>query len=156
MGDSPNQEGQVPVFVSFGRVAHLYSSHWVHFSLTLTTHRATMEVFEPTSTREDSAETILRYTAPTGPHRKRLFHYFVFSRSRRNNVSRELFLSNGCFTVAYLHSCYLSMGPQITISNIIAQRWLGMRSKARKPNDRDRFLARAGGAEENKKDRQSR
>jgi hypothetical protein len=31
-----------------------------------------------------------------GPHRKRLFHYCVFFRCRGNNVSTELFPSNGC------------------------------------------------------------
>jgi hypothetical protein len=42
-------------------------------------------------------------------------HYCVFSRFRGNNVSTELFPSNGCCTVACLHSCYLAMGLHVTI-----------------------------------------
>jgi hypothetical protein len=48
-----------------------------------------------------------------GPHRKRLFHYCVFSRCRVNNVSTELFPSNGCCTVVCLHSCHLAMGLHV-------------------------------------------
>jgi hypothetical protein len=51
--DSPNLEGQVPVFVSPGnKVAQLYPRHWVPFSPPPTTCRATVEVFEPSSTRD--------------------------------------------------------------------------------------------------------
>jgi hypothetical protein len=50
------------------------------------------------------------------PHRERLFHYCVFSSFRGNNVSTELFRSNSCCTVAYLHTCYLAMGMQVTIN----------------------------------------
>jgi hypothetical protein len=37
-----------------------------------------------------------------GPHRQRLFHYCVFSRCQEN-VSTELFPTNGCCTVTCLH-----------------------------------------------------
>jgi hypothetical protein len=49
-----------------------------------------------------------------GPHRRRFFHYCMFCRYR-GNMSTELFLSNGCCTVACLHSCYLEMGLHVTI-----------------------------------------
>jgi hypothetical protein len=68
--------------------------HWVPFSSPPTTRRAMMEVFGPRH----------------GPQRKRLFHYCVFPRCRGNNLSTELFPSNGYCTVACLHSCYLTMG----------------------------------------------
>jgi hypothetical protein len=52
--DSPNLEGQVPVFISpRNRLAQLYPRNWVHFSSPPTTRRATMEVFEHASTRGD-------------------------------------------------------------------------------------------------------
>jgi hypothetical protein len=39
-----------------------------------------------------------------------------------NNVFTELFPSNGCYSVACLHSCYLAMGVHVTIfSNLIIQ-----------------------------------
>jgi hypothetical protein len=46
--DSPNLEGQVPVFI-FPRnlVAQLYPRQWAPFSSPPTTRRATVEVFEP-------------------------------------------------------------------------------------------------------------
>jgi hypothetical protein len=50
--DSPNLEGQVPVFISpMSRVARLYPQALGSFSLPPTTHRVTVEVFEPASTR---------------------------------------------------------------------------------------------------------
>jgi hypothetical protein len=42
----------------------------------------------------------------------------VFSRCR-GNVSTELFPSNGCCTVACLHSCCLAMGLHVTVYSII-------------------------------------
>jgi hypothetical protein len=48
------------------------------------------------------------------PHRKRFFHYCVFSRCC-GNMSTELFPSNGCCTVDCLHSCYLAMGLHVTL-----------------------------------------
>jgi hypothetical protein len=39
----------------------------------------------------------------------------VFSRCRGNNVSTELFRSNGCCTAACLHSCYLAMDLHVTV-----------------------------------------
>jgi hypothetical protein len=44
--DSPNLEGQVPVFISpRNRMAQLYPQHWVPFLSPLTTRRAMVEVF---------------------------------------------------------------------------------------------------------------
>jgi hypothetical protein len=52
--DSPNLEGQVPVFISpMDMVPNYTSRHWVPFSSPPTTRGATVEVFEPASTRED-------------------------------------------------------------------------------------------------------
>jgi hypothetical protein len=48
-------------------------------------------------------------------HGKRLFHYCMFSHCCGNSMSTELFPSNGCCTVACLHSCYLSMGLHVTV-----------------------------------------
>jgi hypothetical protein len=64
--------------------------HWVPFSSSPTTCRATMEVVEPASTR--------------------LFCYCLFLHCQGNNVSTKLFPSNGCFTVVCLHSCYFGSG----------------------------------------------
>jgi hypothetical protein len=50
-----------------------------------------------------------------GQHRKRFFHYCVFTRCRGNNVSTELFPRNGCYNVACLHNCYLAIGIHVTI-----------------------------------------
>jgi hypothetical protein len=50
--DSPNMEGQVPVFISpWNRVAQLYPQALGSFSSPPTTRRPTAEVFEPASTR---------------------------------------------------------------------------------------------------------
>jgi hypothetical protein len=50
--DSPNLEGQVPVFISPGTGWPSYTlRHWVPFSSLPTTRRSTVEVFEPVSTR---------------------------------------------------------------------------------------------------------
>jgi hypothetical protein len=56
-----------------------------------------------------------RYTAPARNKKNSLFHYCVFFRFR-GNVSTGLSLSNGCCTVACLHSCYLATGLRVTIS----------------------------------------
>jgi hypothetical protein len=53
--DSPNLEIQVPVFISpRNRVAWLYPWHWVSSLSTPTTHRATVDVFDPASTWDDT------------------------------------------------------------------------------------------------------
>jgi hypothetical protein len=49
--------------------------------------------------------TASRRYVTLGRTAKRLFLYWVFSRCR-GNVSTELFPSNGCCSVAGLHSCY--------------------------------------------------
>jgi hypothetical protein len=92
--------------------------HWVPFSSPPTSRRATVEVLEPASTWAWlDWTTSPRYTniAPAWTAQKSLFHYCVFSRCREKNVSIGLFPSNGCCTVACLHSCYLAMGPHVTI-----------------------------------------
>jgi hypothetical protein len=51
--DPLNLEGQVPVFISLrNMVVRLYPRHWVPFSSPSTTLRATVEVFDPDSTRD--------------------------------------------------------------------------------------------------------
>jgi hypothetical protein len=52
--DSPNLEGQVPVFISRrNRVAQLYTPrHWVPFSSPPSTRTVTVEVFDPASTQD--------------------------------------------------------------------------------------------------------
>jgi hypothetical protein len=58
--------------------------------------------------------TAPRYISPARTVQK-TSHYFVFSRFRGNGVSTELFPSNGYFTVACLHRCYLEMCLHVTI-----------------------------------------
>jgi hypothetical protein len=52
-----------------------------------------------------------------GSHTKYLFHYCVLSRCRGKNLPTELFPSNGCRTVASLHSCYFDNGSTHHNSN---------------------------------------
>jgi hypothetical protein len=66
--DSPNLEGQVHVFISpRNRVAQLYLQALGSFSSPPTTRRATVEVFDPTSTRDSELSSELisdwRFTA---------------------------------------------------------------------------------------------
>jgi hypothetical protein len=59
--DSPKLESQVPVNISpRNRVAHLYPRQWVPFSSPPTTRRATVEVFDPNSTRDLYTEEFLK------------------------------------------------------------------------------------------------
>jgi D-serine deaminase-like pyridoxal phosphate-dependent protein len=52
--DSPDLEGQVPGYISpRDRVPAYTPRHWVPFSSHPTTRRATVEVFDPASTRDD-------------------------------------------------------------------------------------------------------
>jgi hypothetical protein len=61
IGDSPNLESQVPVFVSpRKRVARLYPQALDSLSLPPTTRRATMDVFEPAPTRDAQDRTQLK------------------------------------------------------------------------------------------------
>jgi hypothetical protein len=94
--------------------------HWVPFSLPLTTSRTTVELFNISSLTP-------RYIARHGPHRKHLFHYCVIARCR-GNVSTELFPSNGCCTVACLHSCNLAMALHVTIY-FIHRVWAAQRTR---------------------------
>jgi hypothetical protein len=64
-------------------------------------------------TQLDSTPTTPILWPRNGPHRKHPFHCCVFSHCRRNNVSTELFPSNGFCTVACLHSCYLAIGLHV-------------------------------------------
>jgi hypothetical protein len=48
--DSPNLEGQIPIFIS--------PRHWVPFSSPHMTRKATVEVFEPTYTRDFSSHSL--------------------------------------------------------------------------------------------------
>jgi hypothetical protein len=105
----PNLEGQVPVFISpRNSVTQLYPE-------------APGSLFVASYDSQGYGGVIRSHlhkgtTSPRyiGPHRKRLFHYCVFSRCRGNNVSTELFPSNGCCAVACLHSCYLAKGLHVT------------------------------------------
>jgi hypothetical protein len=80
--------------------------HWVPFSSPPTTCRATVEVFEPDSTRGtlNNKLLVLVIYAWHGLHRKYFFHYCVFSLHWGNSVPTEMFPSNGCSAVASLHS----------------------------------------------------
>jgi hypothetical protein len=50
--DSPNFEGQVPIFISLrNRMAQLYPRHWFPFLSPPMTRRATVGASEPTSTQ---------------------------------------------------------------------------------------------------------
>jgi hypothetical protein len=60
-----------------------------------------------------------RYITPVRTAQKSHFLYYVFSRCQGNNVSTELFHSNGCFTITRLHNCYLAMGIHDTIFNTL-------------------------------------
>jgi hypothetical protein len=60
--DSHNLEGQVPIFISRrNRVGQLYPRDWVPFSSPPTTRRATVEVFEPASTRVWPSSNLVPY-----------------------------------------------------------------------------------------------
>jgi hypothetical protein len=76
--DSPNLEGQAPVFMSLrSRVTQLYPRHWAPFLLPPTTCRTTVEVFEPASTGLNSLlQIVLLITSRHGPHRKHGFHCY--------------------------------------------------------------------------------
>jgi hypothetical protein len=61
------------------------------------------------------ASSPLRPTTRGGPHRNCLFHYCIFCLRRGNNVSTEVFPSNGCCTFACLHRRYLEVGLYVTV-----------------------------------------
>jgi hypothetical protein len=71
------------------------------------------------STYSTTAELLLIILPRHGPHRKYIFYYCVFSRCRRNNVSKDLLPNNGCCTVACLHGCYLTMCLHVTIFKMV-------------------------------------
>jgi hypothetical protein len=90
--------------------------HWVPFSSPPTTCRVTMKLFDPASTRGCLAmAAALRYIVSARAAQKTSLYHGVFSCCRGNNVSTELFPSNGCSTVACLHSCYLAMVLHVPI-----------------------------------------
>jgi hypothetical protein len=74
--DSPNLEGQVPIFISpRKRVDQLYPQALVSFPSPPTTRTATVEVFEPASTRLTGCSLgIPRYIAWGRPHGKRFLN----------------------------------------------------------------------------------
>jgi hypothetical protein len=116
--DSHNMEGQVPVFISpRNRVAQLYAQALGPFSSSPTTRRVTVEVFDPASTLvTDSTELLVFVIQPRHrPHRERIIHYCLFYSFRRNNVSTELFPSNGCCRVF----TQLLLGNGSTCHNIL-------------------------------------
>jgi hypothetical protein len=101
--DSPNLEGQVPVFISpLNRVAQLYPRHWDPFSSPPTTRRATVEVFDPASTWDWNLVESHVYCG-CGPvarqrqRKKQLYnsHYWVTSISARQQL--EIATEERCF-----------------------------------------------------------
>jgi hypothetical protein len=133
--DSPNLESQVPVFI-FPRnmVAQLYTQALGSlFVASYDSHgygggiRTRLHAGESTTQSHSYITTgglpsisssellVLVIQARHEPQRKHLFHYCVFSRCRRNNVSTEIFPSNACCTVACLHSCYLATSLHVTL-----------------------------------------
>jgi hypothetical protein len=56
-----------------------------------------------------------RYMTQHGPNRKCISYYCVFSRCRGNDLSSELFPSNGCSAVTYLHGFYLDITLRVAI-----------------------------------------
>jgi hypothetical protein len=67
--DSPNLEGQVPVFISpRNRVAQLYPQALGSLFVPPTTRRTTVEAFEPVA-------SVLLITSRDGPHRKHRFKH---------------------------------------------------------------------------------
>jgi hypothetical protein len=60
--DSPNLEGQVPVFISpRNGMDRLYPRHWIPFSSPPTTCRAVVEVFNSAFTRELTSDLQVEY-----------------------------------------------------------------------------------------------
>jgi hypothetical protein len=93
------------LLLAFGSTVILCSEfHGTHDLILLTVLTVTAAAATTTTT-----ELLVLILQPRhGPHRKRLFHYCVFSQ-HRENVSTELFPSNSCCTVACLRSCYLTV-----------------------------------------------
>jgi hypothetical protein len=89
--DSPNLEGQVPVFIS--------PRNRVPISSPPTTHRVTVELLESASTRDSLLEI----------HDQDCYS-LLDTRCWGNSVFTVLFPINGCCAVACLHSCYLAVG----------------------------------------------
>jgi hypothetical protein len=146
------------------------------FSSPPTTRRATVEVFDPASTRGNNSESELLYdrrftanefvlatsplTLPTsnyfqlntcghspyvtcsltrgwhGSDIKHRFYYCMFCRCRGNNVPTELFPSNGCCTVASLHSRYVAMSLHVTICS---NEWSEFHSESCKGSDKQKM-----------------
>jgi hypothetical protein len=116
--DFPNLEGQVPVFISPGTGWPNYTpSHGFLFLSPPTTCRATVEVSEPVPTRASNLNwtTSPRYIAPARTAQKKSLPLLPVFSLPGSSVFTEIFLSNGCCTVACSHSCYLTMGLHVTI-----------------------------------------
>jgi hypothetical protein len=117
--DSPSLEGQVPqeqgdpvippgTGFRFSRLLRLVGRRW-RYSTSPPHGEPTVKLL------------VLVIEPRRGPHKKRFFHYCLFSRFQGNNASTELFPSKGCSTITCLHSSYLTMGlhmpPALTINN---------------------------------------
>jgi hypothetical protein len=92
--DSPYLEDQVPVFISpRNRVAQLYLQALGSIFVACTTHRATVEVFDPASTRATDWESQSYITAGGSPpissswRREAHPHYTLWPRRWRQHVS---------------------------------------------------------------------
>jgi hypothetical protein len=107
--DSLRLEGQVPIFISpRNKVAQLYP-------------QALGSVFDPASTRRTAHSASNQPTTELqsslySPGTDRTENVSSVIACSPNNMSTELFPSNGCCTVVCLHSCYLAMGLRVTIS----------------------------------------
>jgi hypothetical protein len=76
--DSHNLEGQVSIFISpRNRVAQLYPQALVSFLSTPMTHRATVEVFEPTSTRAHTPLSPLGIMEEITEKRKKMYQKLI-------------------------------------------------------------------------------
>jgi hypothetical protein len=103
----PTLEGQVPVFISPRNwVSQLYPQALCsHFIASYDPQGYGRGIRTCLHTGRNTSP---RYEVPA--RKKSLFYYLVFYHWRENNVSTELFPSNGFYAVACLRSCCLSMG----------------------------------------------
>jgi hypothetical protein len=98
--DSPNLEGQVPVFISpRDRVAQLYPRHWVSFSSPPTTRRATVEVFDSASTRGYYQTGILFYILVYSLVRVR---FTTVITQYQVNIARNCQATTHCMNLSYV------------------------------------------------------
>jgi hypothetical protein len=130
--DSPNLEGQVPVFISPRNwVAELYFRHWIPFSSPPTTRRATVEVFVPASTCWWQMPTATRYitsaqTAQKTPSPDVFLAIRVYRVVTQEWLSSSVIVSHAhMHNVTFLHSVMKRLLPcraQINI-RIVSSWW---------------------------------